>query len=226
MALRVQSRSGKVHVIAEQRDDIDAETDELEVFPDNRERPPVLVVRSARGGSKTLTVRCPVDTDVWAGTQSGSVRLEGSFGAVRVTTMSGEIEVDDTEEADLRSMSGSIKIRSCNGRCRANAVSGSISAGKMHEVWAQSVSGSVKVGHLAADLHARTVSGSIEVASDAAGDITVKTVSGGVKIAVPDGTRPRLRVKTRGRVACDCPPGDDMVIQAASLSGGVEVVPA
>ena len=221
-ALRVQSRGGRVLVVAEDREDVWAETDDVESFLDDGGE--TLVVRSGRGGSKNITIRCPVDTDVDIGTQSGSVKLEGKFGNVRVTTMSGSIEVDRAEDADLRTMSGKLSLNTCLGRCRLSAVSGNVTGGEVESASASSVSGSIKIGRANGEVRARTVSGSIEVAACGDAPIAVKTVSGKVRIALPEGTEPDARFKTRGNVRCDLAPGRDCRIEAASLSGSIEVV--
>ncbi|HEY8171965.1 MAG TPA: DUF4097 family beta strand repeat-containing protein [Dehalococcoidia bacterium] len=222
-ALRLQSRSARVHVIAEDRTDVQAETDNVEWFTDAQAG--LLSVRSSRGGSKPLTVRCPLDTDVSVGTQSGAVKLEGTFGSVSVTTMSGDIDVDTAEDADLRSMAGKLSIRTCHGRCRMQAVSGTLTAGDLDNVAAGTISGSIKFGRVMGDIRAKTVSGSIEFASLGDGNIAVKTVSGKVHIALPPGTEPQTLFKTRGHVTCQFPQGRDCRIEAASLSGSIEVVP-
>lgn len=222
VTLRVQSRSGRVLVIAEAREDVSAETDSVDVRIEDGGT--ALLVRSGRGGSKTLTVRCPIDTDLSVGTQSGSVRLEGKFGAVSVTTMSGDIEVDDAEELDARSMSGKLTVARCRGRCRLNAVSGAIHGGDIDSAFAASVSGSVKFDRIVGDVRAKTVSGSIDLSALGDGAIAVKTISGKVRIALPEGTEPHTVFKTRGRVRCDFAEGRDCRVEAVSLSGSIEVV--
>jgi DUF4097 and DUF4098 domain-containing protein YvlB len=224
VTLRVQSRSGKVLVIAEPRDDIEAETDEVESFM--ADGGATLVVRSSRGGAKPLTVRCPVDTDVVVGTQSGSVQLQGKFGNVHVTSASGSIDVDEADDVDLRSMSGSLQLRQCHGRCRLSAISGKIDVGSADAAHVASVSGSIRVGSALGDVKARSVSGNVELGASGAGRIAVQTVSGGVRIALPKGTEPETRFKTRGRVRCDFERGYDCRVECASLSGSIEVVPA
>jgi DUF4097 and DUF4098 domain-containing protein YvlB len=222
--LRIQSRSGKVLVVAEKRDDVDVETDEVEGFI--QDEGTTLAVRSSRGGSKPITVRCPIDTDVNVGTQSASVRLEGKFGGVHVTTMSGSIELDRAEDGDLRTMSGNITVGTCFGECRMSTVSGSASLQESDTARASTVSGTIKLRHVGGDVRARSVSGSVELGSDGDGSIAIKTVSGKISIAVPQGTAPRTRFKTRGRVNMACPSGNDCMIDAASLSGSIDVVPA
>lgn len=224
VTLRLQSRSGRVHVIAEPRDDIEAETDDLNSFIEDDGK--TLVIRSGRGGSKPLTVRCPVDTDIAIGTHSGAVRLEGRLGIVRVTTMSGAVELQDAEEADVRTMSGNIDIGTCRGRCRLNAISGKISVAEADIATASTVSGSIKLDHVLGDARARSVSGNIDMSASGDSAIAVKTVSGKVRIALPQGTEPQTFFRTRGHVACDFPRGGDCRIDCASLSGSIEVVPA
>ncbi len=221
--LRLQSRSGRVHVIAEPREDVEAETDRIEYRFDESG---ALGIRSSLVGTKTLTVRCPLDSDVTVGTHSGSVRMDGKFGDVSVTTMSGKIEVQSAEEADLRSMSGPLVIGTCFGRCRLNAVSGTVSGAEVENVAAGTISGSIKFDRVNGSVRAKTVSGSIEIGSCGDGNIAVKTVSGKVRIALPEGTEPATFFKTRGSVRCDFARGDDCRIEAASLSGSIEVVPA
>lgn len=223
VTLRLQSRSARVHVIAEPREDIEAETDSVESrFEDGGA---TLLVRSSRGGSKPLTVRCPVDSDVSVGTQSGAVRAEGKLGAVTITTMSGDIEVEDAEELDARSMSGKLTVGTCHGRCRLNAVSGSIRGGDVDTAYVNSVSGSIKFDRVLGDVRAKTVSGSVDLSALGEGVIAVKTISGRVRISLPEGTEPQTMFRTHGSVKCDFAQGRDCRIEAVSLSGSIEVVP-
>lgn len=224
VTLRLQSRSGRVHVIAEPRDDIEAETDGLESFMEDDGK--TIVIRSGRGGSKPLTVRCPVDTDIAIGTHSGSVRLEGRLGGVRVTTMSGTVELQDAEEADVRTMAGNIDVGRCRGRCRLNAISGKVSVAEADIALASTVSGSIRLDRVLGDVRARSVSGNIDMNASGDSAIAVKTVSGRVRIVLPQGTEPQAFFRTRGHVTCDFPQGGDCRIDAASLSGSIEVVPA
>jgi DUF4097 and DUF4098 domain-containing protein YvlB len=224
VTLRLQSRSGKVHVIAEPREDVEAETDNLEGFVDDRGR--TLMIRSSRGGSKPLLVRCPIDTDVVIGTQSGSVALEGRLGGVRVTTMSGSVSLTDADEADIRTMSGDVEVGTVRGRARLNAISGKVTAIELDDATASTVSGPIKLSKVLGDVRARSVSGSIDMHTSGGGQIAVKTVSGRVRIVLPEGTEPATVFKTRGQVRCDFARGVDCRIEAASLSGSIEVVPA
>jgi DUF4097 and DUF4098 domain-containing protein YvlB len=171
-------------------------------------------------------VRCPVDTDVVIGTHSGPVALEGGFGSVRVTTMSGSVSLTNAEEADVRTMSGSIEVGTVRGRVRLNAISGKVTAIEVDDASASTVSGPIRLDHVLGDVRVRSVSGSIEMHASGDGQITVKTVSGRVRIVLPEGTEPATFFKTRGNVRCDFARGGDCRIDAASLSGSIDVVPA
>ena len=68
--LRVQSRSGRVRVIAEPREDVEAGAT-ASMLPKRRRPRPAGPRRPWLG---SLEVRCPAGTDVVVGTHSGSVR--------------------------------------------------------------------------------------------------------------------------------------------------------
>ncbi|HYM14047.1 MAG TPA: DUF4097 family beta strand repeat-containing protein [Dehalococcoidia bacterium] len=223
VTLRLQSRSGRVEVVAEPREDVEAEGEQVEALVDDGGA--ALRIRNGHG-SKPLLVRCPVGTDVAVGTQSGAVRMVGEFGAISVTTMSGRIEVDAADEADLRSVSANITIGTCRGRCRMRTSNGTATAGHVGALSAGTVSGSIKADRVDGAIKARSVSGSIEAASCGDGAITVKTISGKVHIELPKGVEPHTRFKSfSGRVHCECPEGSDLLIEAMTVSGAIEVVP-
>jgi DUF4097 and DUF4098 domain-containing protein YvlB len=224
VTLRLQSRSGRVEVTAEPRDDVVAEGDDIQSQVDDAG----LTLRIRNGhGKKSFAVRCPVGTDVAVGTQSGAVRMIGDFGTVSVTTASGHIELESADEADLRTMSSSITVGSCRGKCRMNSASGKLQAGHVGAASAGSMSGSIEIERVEGPLKARSVSGSITAACGGEGAIAVKTVSGKVSLSLPQGTAPRTHFKSlSGHICCDCPEGSDVLVEAMSISGSIDVVPA
>lgn len=224
VTLRLQSRSGRVDVIAEPREDLLAEGDKIESLVEDNGA--TLKLRNG-AGTKAFVVRCPLGTDIIAGTQSGSVSMSGRLGVVSVTTMSGDIKVEAADEVDLRTVSGSLDLGTCAGRCRLNTGTGKVSAHDVGAVSAGTMSGTIKIDCVSGAFKARTVSGSINAACRGQGAITVKTVSGTVHIELPHGVAPHARLKTlSGRVRCDCPDGNDVLIEAMTVSGTIEVVPA
>lgn len=220
--LRLQSRAGKIDVVAEPREDVVVEGDKFEAR--DPDAGATLEVRSGHGGSKSLAVRCPVGTDIVIGTQSGSVSMKGEFGCVSVTTMSGGIDVERADEADLRTGAGNVHLGS-SGRCRMNSMSGSITAGSVGAASAGTMSGSITIERVAGRLKARSVSGSIRAACDCEGEIAVKTVSGKVYLELPSGTALDTRFKTlSGKVRNPFPVGQDCRLEAMSISGSIELV--
>lgn len=225
VTLRIQSRSGKIDVTAEPREDVLVEGEGFEAR--EAEGGSALEIRSGRGGSRPLSVRCPVGTDVVIGTHSGGIRTEGELGIVSATTMSAPIDVDRADEADLRTGSGNIKLAGTQGRCRMNTMSGKIEAGTVGACSCGTMSGDIRIGLVIGPLKARTVSGSIEASCRGEGSIAVKTVSGRVTIELPEGTALHRRFKTiTGRVRCPFPEGDDLNVEAMSVSGSIDLVPA
>ncbi|MBI5288051.1 MAG: DUF4097 family beta strand repeat protein [Chloroflexi bacterium] len=225
VTLRIQSRSGKVEVIAEPREDILVEGDGFDTR--EVEGGTALEIRSGRGGSKSLLVRCPVGTDLVVGTHSGSIQTEGELGTVSATTMSSPIDIDRADEADLRSGSGNIKVRGVRGRCRMNSMSGKIEGGTLGACSCGTMSGSIRLDRVIGPLKARTVSGSVQANCEGEGAIAVKSVSGKVQIGLPEGTSVHKRFKTiSGHVRCPFPEGDDCNIEAMTVSGSIDLVPA
>jgi hypothetical protein len=225
VALRIQSRSGRVDVVAEPRDDVLVEGEGF----DAREIDggATLEIRSGRGGSKSISVRCPVGTDVAIGTHSGAIHTEGELGILSATTMSATIDVDRADEADLRTGSGSIRVRGVRGRCRMNTMSGRIEAGMLGACSCGTMSGAIRLDRVVGRLNVRTVSGSIDANCEGEGAIHVKSVSGKVQIGLPEGTSVSRRFKTiSGRVRCPFPEGDDCSVEAMTVSGAIDLVPS
>ena len=199
--LKVASASGSLRILAEDREDI-------EVDPPDRRVEVHDGVAEIKSKASNLEVRVPTGMDVSAGAISGSVKLEGTFGSVRVNAVSGSISLDDAlGDVDIRSVSGKVSVGSAGGECCLNSKSGKISIGR--------------VGRLA---KAATISGAVELATDGTDDVEVKTISGHVTINVPDHKNPRVSFRTlAGKLRYDGSQGDDFEIRAASVSGSVDI---
>lgn len=224
VTLRLMSRSGTIDVIAEPRDDVLVAGEKIESRAEDDGA--ALMVRCGRG-AKPFEVRVPAGTDVIIGTQSGNVSMTGDFGIVSVTTMSGTIEVESADEADLRTGSGNITLERCRGRCRLNTMTGTIEAGRVGAASAGTMSGAIRIDRVDGALKARTVSGAIDCGCAGEGAIVVKTVSGKVHIELPEGTALATRFKTiSGRVRNGFPHGADVMVEAMTVSGSIELVPA
>lgn len=185
---------------------------------------PVLKIRSPRGGSRDLEVRCPVGTPVSVGTISGDVRLHGDFGPATVTTASGNVSVERAAALDARSISGDLEVDCCSGTCRLNTKSGYIEAGDTGPAEAATVSGYIRLQRTAGGVTVRTVSGSVELGTDGTEPVNVRTVSGGITVKVPRERLPAVRLRSlSGMISCDCLQGSDFPLDVTSVSGKIEV---
>lgn len=221
LRLRISASSGRVTVTAEHRPDVVVDRGGVaDASADGS-----VEIRPARRGD-SVVVRCPEGADVMVGTRSGGVELSGRFGTVGVTSQSGSIHVDAASEADLRTVSGGVRLAHCDGRCRISTTSGRITVGATGDAEIFTTSGSVGVADVAGTVQVRSVSGTVSVGSSAGGGVTAGTVSGSITIRLPRGARPSVRSSGRGTVRSSFEPGDDIVVEIASVSGTVELVPA
>ena len=241
-ALRVTASSGDVTVIAEARPDVEAPEDTRVQAPAGKgakdeqgsdfvqgqqDHGPFLEIRSPRGGSADLEVRCPSGTPISVGTISGDVRLIGDFGSTRVATTSGDISVGSAAALDARSVSGDLDVETCNGRCELHTKSGHIQLGDSGPVKADTVSGGVRLRDTAGGVTVRTVSGNVELGTDGSEAVTIRTVSGRIVVRVPRERLPDARLRSlSGSIECNCPLGSDFPLRITSVSGEIEVEPS
>ena len=226
--LRINTRSGRVEVTAEERSDLLIESDapirkdKIEVDATGR-----VTLRSSRGGSGWLEIRCPIGTDVVIGTVSGKVRLAGRIGDARINTVSGGIEVERAESLDARSISASIEVGTCTGSCRLQTKSGRATIGTAGDCHVSTMSGQIRLDDATGEVRAHTASGRVHVGTQGKGDVAVKTLSGAVKVELPPDVHPDAKLRSlSGRPRCDCEPGADCRVAISSLSGRIEVVPS
>lgn len=225
VTLRIENRSARIEVVAEPRSDVVVERGLARQSEGDAGR--LLVeVRGANGGSDRVEVRCPEGTNVIAGTASGRVALQGRFGAVKVGTASGRIEIGAAIRADVRSLSGSIAITSCDTSCRAMTKSGKVTIGRAGSAKVATISGRVVVDRVESLADVKTASGRVELVAEGGDDVRIKTVTGAVEVRVPPGMRPDARLRSlKAKTCCACETGDDFSIDVASMSGSIDVVP-
>ncbi len=219
LRLRISAVSGGVTVTSEPRPDVVVERGGA-VIPT---ADGAVEIRAGRP-SDSLHVRCPQHADVMVGTRSGGVELVGLFGTVGITSQSGSIRVETVAEADLRTVSGRVELDRCDGRCRVSTTSGHIKVGGTGDTEISTTSGSVEVLNAAGAAQVRSVSGTVTLSSSARGPVRASTVSGSITIRLPPGLRPTVRSSGRGTVKSSFEPGDDVLVDIASVSGTVRLV--
>ncbi|MEJ7582999.1 MAG: DUF4097 family beta strand repeat-containing protein [Acidimicrobiales bacterium] len=213
--MRVSTSSGSITITAEARDDVEVVASGLVERRPSTRQDPIDVRRS-----DTVEVRCPAGSDVMAGTHSGSVRLKGAFGDVRVTSHSGSLSVGEVASADLRTRSGDVEVAGCDGVCRVAVKSGSVRIGRSGDAEVGGVSGTVRVSGLNARV--RTVSGTVDL--HVGGDATVETVSGSITVSLPVHVHPRIEMRAK-RARIEVTEGEDCDLSVRSVSGSVTVRP-
>jgi DUF4097 and DUF4098 domain-containing protein YvlB len=224
--LRLSTTSGHIEVIGEDREDVVIESgapSDRDIESDATGR---VSLTSARGGSANLVVRCPTGSDLVAGTVSGHVTLRGQLGNARVTTISGNIEVQRADALDVRSISGNIEVERCAGVCSLRTKSGRTTIGSAGDTEVSTISGRITLEDAKGGVKMRSVSGTVELSTEGKGDVAVQTMSGSVRVAVAHGVKPSPRLRSlSGKPRFECPEGSDCRINVNTLSGRIEVVP-
>lgn len=104
--------------------------------------------RNGRSGGSDLEIRMPASSRLTVGTVSADTTVEGVKGALRLQTVSGNIEADVYgEDAQLKTVSGDVTVRGAdeNGLLAITTVSGDVGLRNVRgEIVVQTVSGDVE----------------------------------------------------------------------------------
>lgn len=218
--VRVETRSGRISVWFEDRDDVRVEG--AQSSREIRESDAELHVRS----NQNVELRVPIGTNLTIGSISGHVQAKGDGGDIRVSTASSSIEIDHAHRADLRSISGAISIRS-SGACRLSTKSGRVEAGRVTNAQVTTVSGRIHIASADGKVEIKTVSGRVDVGAAGREDVLIHTISGSTTVRMPAGTRPEVRLKSlAGHTRSDFSAGSDCRVAVSTLSGRIELVDA
>ncbi|WBP92194.1 DUF4097 family beta strand repeat-containing protein [Kitasatospora cathayae] len=145
----------------------------------------------------------PEGSTVIARTRSADVTADGAFAAVNGRTQSGDVRLGTVERTVVETQSGDVIIyRSQDANIRTQ--SGDVRLGRTDLVQANTQSGDISVADFGGTAHLKTMSGDVNVHATAGGNLTVRTMSGDI-----------------GVTATDAALGDDLDVQANSMSGRV-----
>ncbi|MCP3910814.1 MAG: DUF4097 family beta strand repeat protein [Actinomycetia bacterium] len=198
-SVRISTTSGRVHVRAEPRDDVEVEGDaDVSIDPG---------CTTVSGQTGKVLVRVPIGTNIRVGTNAGRVTMDGPIGDVAVVTESGRVEVDNAQDVDVRSGSGRVKIARANGWCRVRSVSGRVEVGACAGADVSTDSGRVSLAGVEGPTRAHCVDGRIDLEMTAAADVDAATVTGRIQVSFPRGVEA----------------GVDCTVATNSISGRVEV---
>ena len=174
-----------------------------------------------------VMLKLPRQVDLSTSSVSGSVRIGGVDGPVKVSSVSGSVTMNDVGgEVRVTSVSGSVRIGEANGEVRASSISGSLEVGQaVGHLDVSSVSGSVSatIARLGErGLRVNSISGPVELrfSDDVNADFQANSISGGVYVDVPNVTlQGRLNsANVRARIG-----GGGSPITISSVSGSVRL---
>ena len=176
-------------------------------------------------GSKSLEVRCEPGTDVIVGTMSGSIRFHGEFGAVRVATKSGKIEIDGR---DRGRRAHRVRQRSCR-RMRGRVPSGGdlgsrFGSGTPGPRGSRASAVPSRVDE-ADSAEIKTVSGKVVLGSTATGQRRdPERLGNGRGVgAARAAHRTSTSKSIAGRMRNECPEGTDGEIDVKTVSGTIRI---
>ncbi len=214
--VRVTASSGKIRVNAEARED---------VIVDRGQDHPLGGVLEAKGSDDGVVMRVPVGTDLVVGAHSGTVELTGALGDLRVTTRSGQVEIEECSSLDVRTVSGKVVVGHVHGECRVKTASGRVTISRADgELHVATVSGRIDIVDAAGPVRVHTVNGRVDLGMSEAADARADSVSGEVTIELPAGVHPKTSlVSVSGRCGCEVDEGDDCCVTGRTVSGRITV---
>jgi DUF4097 and DUF4098 domain-containing protein YvlB len=133
-------------------------------------------------GSIDVTIHLPTDSRVDASAGLADVRCEGRLGESKVSTSSGDIQIDQTGKLRVSSGDGGISVNRSAGHTDATTANG--------EIWIREIQGSavvstanggITVGEVNGDVRLSTANGEISV-DRALASVVAKNANGGIRI--------------------------------------------
>lgn len=202
-----------------------------------------------RKGSVRATITVPLDSSLQVDTSSADVTGHGRFGAVNVSSGSGDVELENIASGDVKAGSGDVEIDAVAESLRVKTGSGDVSVGSIRgsgDVVAGS--GDVVVGESTEAIKVKTGSGDVVIKGGGErvdlmagsgdlllkridrGEVFAKTGSGDVSIGIARGTAAYLDIQTvTGDVTSsldptEMPEGGDATVSVNVMSGTGDVV--
>lgn len=167
------------------------------------------------GGAENIEIALPSGSRVQAEMTFGGVTAEGRLGPCRLRTGFGDIRLDRTGPADLKTTSGDIvvehveghaEIDTNSGEVRVRTIEGTATIANEHgEIGVSRISGELRmngsygdmaVDHAAADVEVKTAYGSVRIGAVVRGAVTFTSTYGHLDIGVGDGTAAWLDVSS------------------------------
>lgn len=200
-------------------------------------------------GSVDLTIELPSGSELDVVATAARIHGAGVLGGCRVKTSAGDIDLERTGPADLRTGCGAVTLDSAGGDVHVTTGSGEIRLGSVEgAVLARNANGSTWVGNVSGDLHvkaangnisvgragadvmARTASGDLRVAQVGRGSTSLKTATGEIEVGISAHSAARLDVNTSyGRIRnhldrVDGPEGSTEAVEVHARTSAGDIV--
>lgn len=187
-----------------------------------------------------LVVRAPESADLHVRSGSADVRGRGRLGEARVSTGSGDVELDEVAaDADVKSGSGDVRMREVSGNAAVSTASGDIHVDRVGgSTVMRSASGDVHLAEADHDVTVQTASGDQYIGAVTRGEISLQSASGDMTVGIRRGSLLAVDAKslsgdTSSEIDLDefdeQGPGDDsplVELRATAMSGDIHVARA
>lgn len=164
-------------------------------------------------GRTSVAVVAPEGCELELSTTSADVRVIGRFGATRVRTTSGDVEVHSVDRLELGTTSGDVRVRAVQGDASVTTVSGDARVGTVGgRVQGSAVSGDLHIDHVGGDVRFGTTSGDVRIDRCDGSDIALKSISGDLHLGLPPGLTVEADLSTtsgRANLPEPAPPSAD-----------------
>jgi DUF4097 and DUF4098 domain-containing protein YvlB len=167
-----------------------------------------------RSAEVDATIVVPKQSNLRVETASADIRTHGDLGDVDAASGSGDVEVDQAAEADVRTGSGDISVRAVQGDCNTKSGSAEVVLGK--------IGGDCDVLSGSGDVVIDEVAGKLKIKAGS-GDIVLKSSGDGVDAMAGSGDLLLRRVE-RGRVKAKTGSGDITVGVAAGTAAYLDIM--
>jgi DUF4097 and DUF4098 domain-containing protein YvlB len=167
-----------------------------------------------RGAEVDARIVVPKQSNARVQTASADIRTHGDLGEVDAASGSGDVEIDQAAEADVRTGSGDITVAKVHGDCTTKSGSAEVALGK--------IGGDCDVLSGSGDVVIDEVVGKLKIKAGS-GDIVVKSTGDGVDAMAGSGDL-LLRRVDRGRVKAKTGSGDITVGVANGTAAYLDVM--
>jgi hypothetical protein len=137
-----------------------------------------------------LRITCPAGAELDVKTKSADLEAHGEYGDIDIKTASGDINVDHTRDAHVKSASGDVHFQTVSGILDVKTVSGDVHVDSVTgNANFQCVSGDVYLGDAGGSISGTSVSGDQRYEAVFNGRVELRAVSGDIGVGIRRGSR-------------------------------------